>query len=209
MANLQIKPEIFADRIFYYRNVIENPALLISLIESTDAALTESDCLTPWVTWVASKDPGQEDQEDYTFGAQKQSTKAKLQSSSEDAKYIYETLTTALLAAGSDYFIRLGIEPVDPSPLSISKYVEGASMGPHVDYHGEPDIQPVMSGVIYLNDDCIGGELEFPEQGIKIKPAAGSIVVFPSVEPYYHQSLPVKSGVKYMSPIFWVKRLTN
>jgi hypothetical protein len=25
------------------------------------------------------------------------------------------------------------------------------------------------------------------------------------VEPYYHQSMPVTKGQKYMSPVFWVK----
>jgi predicted 2-oxoglutarate/Fe(II)-dependent dioxygenase YbiX len=209
LAKRLVEPEIYADRIFYYKDVIENPELLVSLIESTDSTLTDMDCITPWTQWVASKDPGQEDQDDYIFGAQKQSNVSRLASSSSDVRHIYEILTAALLSAGTDYCARLGVELVQPSPLSISKYIKGASMGPHVDYHGESDIQPIMSGVIYLNDDCTGGELEFPEQGIRIKPAAGSIVVFPSVEPYYHQSLPVESGTKYMSPIFWIKRLTN
>jgi predicted 2-oxoglutarate/Fe(II)-dependent dioxygenase YbiX len=202
-------PEIFADKIFYYKNAVKNPLELITLIEDIDTDLTDLDCISPWSQWVASKDPGQEDQEDYIFGAQKQSNSAKISTSSSESRYIYEALTKALLAAGEDYCLRLGIESVPPSPLSISKYVQGASMGPHVDYHGEIDIQPIMSGVIYLNDDVLGGELEFPNQNIKIKPAAGSIIVFPSVEPYYHQSLPIISGVKYMSPIFWTKRLSN
>lgn len=203
------EPEVFADRIFYYKNVIKNPALLVDLIESIDPVLSDLDCITPWKQWVASKDPGQEEQEDYVFGAQKQSNKSKLSTSSEDVKFIYNTLTTALLSAGADYCSKLGIESVPPSPLSISKYVQGASMGPHVDYHGEQNIAPIMSGVIYLNDDVVGGELEFPEQGVRIKPIAGSIVIFPSVAPYYHQSLPVISGTKYMSPIFWTKILAN
>lgn len=209
LANSSVEPEIYADRIFYYKNVVEDPALLVSLIESTDSAITELDCITPWVKWVASKDPGQEHQEDYIFGAQKQSNKSKLSTSSEEVKFIYNTLTTALLSAGADYCSRLGVESVPPSPLSISKYVEGAFMGPHVDYHGEQHIAPIMSGVIYLNDDVVGGELEFPEQGVKIKPLAGSIVIFPSVAPYYHQSLPVTAGSKYMSPIFWTKVLSS
>jgi len=77
-------------------------------------------------------------------------------------------------------------------------------MGPHVDDYGNGD-DPNISVVLYLNDDYVGGELFFREQGVKIKPEAGSIVIFPSVEPYYHESLPVESGIKYMAPGFWRK----
>jgi hypothetical protein len=38
-----------------------------------------------------------------------------------------------------------------------------------------------------------------------IKPEAGSVIVFPSVEPFYHQSMPLKTGTKYMVPAFWIK----
>jgi predicted 2-oxoglutarate/Fe(II)-dependent dioxygenase YbiX len=62
-----------------------------------------------------------------------------------------------------------------------------------------------MSAVIYLNDDYEGGELRFPEQDVMIKPEAGSVIVFPSVEPFYHQSMPLKTGTKYMVPAFWIK----
>ena len=36
-------------------------------------------------------------------------------------------------------------------------------------------------------------------------PTAGSIVIFPSNEPYYHESKEIKRGIKYMSPGFWYK----
>jgi predicted 2-oxoglutarate/Fe(II)-dependent dioxygenase YbiX len=103
---------------------------------------------------------------------------------------------------GVDYITKLDLELVPPSPLSISKYIVGGSMGPHVDDYKQPNIKPVMSGVLYLNDDLEGGELVFPQQNLSFKPKAGSIIVFPSVEPYYHQSMPVTKGQKYMSPVF-------
>ena len=77
-------------------------------------------------------------------------------------------------------------------------------MGPHVDSYGD-ERSPVISVVAYLNDDYQGGELYFPNQNIKIKPEPGSIVVFPSIAPYFHASLPIVSGVKYMIPGFWYK----
>jgi hypothetical protein len=48
--------------------------------------------------------------------------------------------------------------------------------------------------------------LAFPEQDIKIKPEAGSLVIFPSVKPYFHASTPLVSGNKYMCPAFMFKR---
>lgn len=195
-----MNPQIFADQIFYYESVLENPEKIIEMIESTNSTLTEQDAILPWKKWTAS------DNEDYVFGYQKQTNANKLETSSADVKYIYESLWNLLLQVGKDYTAKLGLELVPPSPLSISKYIVGSFMGAHVDDYNQPGITPVMSGVIYLNDDLEGGELNFPEQNITIKPKAGSIVVFPSVKPFYHQSLPVIKGYKYMSPVFWVKR---
>lgn len=195
-----MQPQIFEDKIFYYEGVLKNAAEIIELIEKTDPGLLDTDAIKPWIKWTAS------DNEDYIFGYQKQIDASKLETSSEDVKFIFTTLWDLLVKVGEDYMNTLGLDIVPPSPLSISKYIEGAGMGPHVDDYNQRGITPVMSGVLYLNDDVEGGELFFTEQKIKIKPKAGSIVVFPSVEPFYHQSLPVIKGQKYMSPVFWVKR---
>lgn len=195
-----MNPTIYADRIFYYESVIEKPAELVALIESTNNMLTNNDAIFPWREWTPSDNP------DYLFGYQKQTDPNKLSTSSEDVKYIYNTLWETLIKIGEDYTTKLGLKNVPPSPLSISKYIVGGSMGAHVDDYDQPGVTPVMSGVIYLNDDVEGGEIDFPEQGIRIKPKAGSVVVFPSVKPFYHQSLPVIKGEKYMSPVFWIDR---
>jgi predicted 2-oxoglutarate/Fe(II)-dependent dioxygenase YbiX len=54
-----------------------------------------------------------------------------------------------------------------------------------------------VSIIGYLNQDCEGGETYLDRQGIKVKPQAGSVLVFPSYYTYPHQSLPVTAGVKY------------
>jgi hypothetical protein len=59
--------------------------------------------------------------------------------------------------------------------------------------------------VMYLNDDYEGGEIDFPDHGISIKPEAGSIVVFSS-EGVLHDPKPTLSGTKYMVPLFFFKR---
>lgn len=195
----ELDVEIFSDRIFYYKNILADSLEILSLIETTNDKLTNNDAILPWADWTASDDKS------YVFGQQKQTNPAKLSSSSADVQHIYKRLTETLELAGRHYCLSNSLEYFPPSPLSISKYVKGASMGPHVDVYPGQRTTPVMSGVLYLNDDCLGGELDFPEQSVRIKPAAGSIVIFPSVEPFYHQSLEIAAGVKYMSPVFWVR----
>jgi len=199
---MNLSPEVFAGKIFYYKNVIKSPKDLVSLIDQTDEQLkNDNDAILKWKKWTASDD------ESYVFGYQKQTDPSKLKTSSDAIKQVYTTLTEALEVAGKNYCLATNLEYFPPSPLSISKYIAGASMGPHVDTYPGDGKSPVMSGVLYLNDDYTGGELDFPLQGVRIKPEAGSIIIFPSVEPFFHQSLEVVAGEKYMSPVFWIGNL--
>jgi len=195
---------IFAERIFYYEDVLPNPKELVDLIEETDSELTDSDAIKKWHKWVASGG-GPE----YVFGSQKFTDDSKLSTSSEKVAHIYNTVSSALVSIGKDYSSALGIEYERHTPISISKYQTGSEMGPHVDNYGETHYIPLMSGVLYLNDDLEGGELNFPNQGVTIKPKAGSAIVFPSIEPFLHQSMEVTKGIKYIVPAFWIKTPVN
>jgi hypothetical protein len=196
---MPIKPEIYFDKIFYYKNALSDPSSFINQIEESDLDLTDDDPISPWTDWLASGEGA------YVFGNIKHTDDSKLKTGSDSAVFIYKSLREVLASVGKDYAQNLDIEYVDPMPVSISKYRTGADMGPHVDDYGQEGVFPLMSAVIYLNDDYEGGELNFPEQGICIKPEAGSVIVFPSTKPFYHQSMPIKTGIKYMVPAFWVK----
>jgi predicted 2-oxoglutarate/Fe(II)-dependent dioxygenase YbiX len=196
--------DIYAEKIYYYKNVVKNPYELIDLIEVSDSNLTENDAINPWHEWVTSGDSKK-----YVFGSQKFTNESKLPTSSEDVRSAYTKIKSALTEAGKSYALSFGMDYVDLTPISISKYTSGASMGRHVDDYGNPKSRPLMSAVLYLNDDYEGGELYFPLQEIKIKPEAGSIIVFPSVEPFFHESLPISKGEKYMAPAFWIKQIIN
>lgn len=192
---------IFSDKIFYIDGLIKNPAGLMSSIENTDSQLTNSDAVTPWMPWIASG--GDNESSPYIFGAIKHTDESKIDTSSEEVKYIYRAISNALNKAGRTYCAALDLKYIDPAPISISKYIQGAAMGPHIDRDDRPNVEPMMSAVLYLNDDYEGGELSFSHQGVEIKPKAGSIIVFPAQEPYFHESKPVISGEKYIVPAFW------
>lgn len=184
------------DKIHYYKNVIDEPNEIIRLIELTDKELTEESSITKWSEWAASGEPP------YIFGYQKRINNNI--DSNQDVSFIRETLESAIINTSNEYAKFYNMDIGQLMPISISKYLIGKSMGPHVDDY-ENGENPNISVVLYLNDDYEGGELYFKEQDIRIKPEPGSIVIFPSVKPYYHESLPILSGVKYMSPGFWRK----
>lgn len=189
-----MSPKIYADKIFYFEGVIENPEKIIALIEETDKTLTDDDALTRWYEWTTS--------DGYVFGQQKQAIPHKMATTKPSIRQAIESINNTLYDAGRYYADALGIEYISPSNLSFSKYSKGKTMGPHVDSYDQPGVIPMMSGVVYLNDDMIGGEINFPNQNVLIKPKAGSIVIFPSVQPFLHESKEVIEGWKYISPVF-------
>jgi hypothetical protein len=79
--------------------------------------------------------------------------------------------------------------------FNILKYQTGQEYKAH--YDGGSASARSISPILYLNDDYEGGEIEFVNFGIKIKPEAGMLVVFPATYPYAHIAHPVTSGTKY------------
>jgi hypothetical protein len=191
-----IKKTVYADKIFYYENVLEIPSSVIAAIEAVDGSLSDNSLISSWHTWSAS------DNSDIIFGARKTTNPEAYAQSDDVTKNVYDLIKIALDITAKDYCSTLGIEMGKQAPISISKYFVDAFMGPHTDSPPEPTIEHISS-VLYLNDNYEGGELNFPNQGIRIKPKAGSIVIFPSVPPFVHESTKIISGTKYMSPGFW------
>ena len=54
-----------------------------------------------------------------------------------------------------------------------------------------------ISILYYLNDDYTGGELEFTQLGLTIKPKRGMMIAFPSYHEFAHKVHPVKYGFRY------------
>lgn len=82
-----------------------------------------------------------------------------------------------------------------PEGFQLLKYESGSYFKSHYDSY--PAVKRCISVLIYLNDDYEGGEIEFVHFNAKIKPKAGSLILFPSNYPYRHIAHPVTSGTKY------------
>lgn len=182
-------------KIHYYENVIDNPDDLIEYIEQNN---NEDLVISKWEKWESS------DNDKFLFGYKKRTSLSNYVKSCTESKIVVDAIYHATKIAREIYTKDNPTDLGEMMPISISKYIEGAYMGAHVDSY-DADITPSISMVIYLNDDYEGGEICFKDQGVEIKPSAGSIVVFPSIEPYYHESKPILSGMKYMCPVFWNK----
>jgi len=71
-------------------------------------------------------------------------------------------------------------------------------------YDSTTSMGRIISAICYLNDDFEGGELEFPNFGVKIKPEKGMLLLFPSNFAYAHVANPVTKGYKY-ALVTWIR----
>lgn len=202
--SINLDVEIFAEKIFYFKEILPEPHKAIHMFESMDEILKETDCFDPLVSWDAM---GPLNDRPTVYGIKRQSWKKKVETTQEPIKSFYENLNKIFYTAGEYYFNSLGIEFKEEfmKDLAFFKYNEGASMGPHVDDDDDYWVSqglrrtqdPIATGLIYLNNDKVGGELYFKEQDVLINPIPGSMVIFPCKKPFYHQSTKVESGNKY------------
>ena len=85
--------------------------------------------------------------------------------------------------------------------LRIGRYGIGGHYSVHADAGAS---ERTLSGLLYLNSDFEGGDLNFPHFDLTIKPEEGMLVLFPSNYVYAHQSLPLTDGKKYVV-VSWIK----
>ena len=194
--------ESLENNILYFTEIFTSPDQIINSLESLNEFSTEDSPISKWKEWKSSNS-------DVIYGVLKTSSFSK-----SFARNIYEEeqilisiyINKVINDCAAKYKEITGIDPdFLPDHYTINKYLPGVYMGPHVDYEGEgrTTLIPSVSMVLYLNDNYEGGEIAFPKQNILIKPKAGSLIIFPSNKPYYHDPKPVIAGTKYMVPLFW------
>ena len=72
----------------------------------------------------------------------------------------------------------------------------------------EKTMERDVSFLFYLNDQYGGGELEFYDLGLTIKPKKGMLIAFPSYKDFAHKVHPVTWGHRY-SLVCWVETQKN
>jgi hypothetical protein len=70
-------------------------------------------------------------------------------------------------------------------------------------YDDSKNFQRTISMSYFLNDNYIGGEIEFARFNLKIKPKANQALFFPSNYVYNHQVHDVISGIRYTIVGWW------
>jgi hypothetical protein len=116
---------------------------------------------------------------------------------SEDLLDLHKEIMDSLKSCLEHYKPENFLAAVDHfEAINIVRYGKGEFFKTHTD-DGDP-YRCTVSAVGYPNDDYEGGELLFVKFGIKYKPEAGDLVIFPSAYSYAHSSEPVTDdGVKY------------
>jgi predicted 2-oxoglutarate/Fe(II)-dependent dioxygenase YbiX len=179
-------------KIHYYRDLIPKNLKIIDLINSVGS---KGSLIGSWSEWKSSGNSPT------LFGDLKKINYHKYKESTIEEKYLYDIIFNAISMSAENYSEKNNLTLKSLIPPLICKYHEGTFMGPHTD-----DSQNAyISGVLYLNDDYEGGELEFPNYGLSIKPEAGSMIIFPSTHPYIHDPKPAYGSERYICPVFWYK----
>lgn len=80
----------------------------------------------------------------------------------------------------------------------IARYDVGQRFGLHVDQiAGTSWNARQLSAVTYLNDSFTGGATWFPRQGLRVRPPAGSVLLFPPGWTHPHEAEAPEQGTKY------------
>ena len=118
---------------------------------------------------------------------------------------------------------QIGLPVENQEHMSIIRYkdIERGVFKPHYDtFFPEADYyqkemqkggQRVKTCLIYLNEDFEGGETDFPNMGIRIKPTIGKLAIWDNVDSNgeiivesLHEGMQVTKGTKYLLSI-WVR----
>lgn len=118
----------------------------------------------------------------------------------------------------SDFFKQLEIKMKEATEITrgdkvkkvsyhAQKWIPGAFAGFHSDNSTDGKYNAFerskWAAFVYLNDDFDGGELEFRDDPIKIKPKAGMLAAFAGGAHNEHQVRVVDNGIRYTIGSFW------
>lgn len=198
-----IEYEILDLGLVYYKNAIPEPDKLIERIENLNSRFVSGEhgsaftYVKDWTPWSYGHMifnyqqffPEEKDlpKNDYYYSEM-----------SAISNILYSSLEKAFTHYTTEVypFARENVKSREHT-IHLLKY----GVGGHLPAHQDQGISSrVLSSVMYLNDDYVGGEIEFVNSKIRIKPEAGSIIFFPSNFLYVHEVYPITDGFRYSMP---------
>lgn len=193
--------EILEKNVYYYTDAIEDfETFKKNLKDLDDPELIDEINGNIWNPWTSSNDKSFVYGETKTFNLN--SINQLHGEAQEKSKYIYDAVMKALYDVCKDYASSLGDfdEPKLFPTFNIKKYNTGIGMGAHFDQlDGDKTLK--YSLVMYLNDDCEGGEISFQlkDYSGEWNGTDGRPVGAPEVNPDYDVAIENKSidfGIK-------------
>jgi hypothetical protein len=95
-------------------------------------------------------------------------------------------------------FYNADLYPFENQITPLIRFEKNYSMHEHADTTGD------FAVIYYINDDYEGGEINFMDYNLKIKPKSNSFVTFPSNSDYWHEVLENTEKERY-SATRWFK----
>ena len=203
---IDIKHEELYPKIDVYKGLLPDVDRLYKILKKSEAESDGRFYLRKWDKWSVFGSYAQEKHdslEERTYGEQY-----------NDELHLGNTIHAAYSLAINDYISRHAVElpeGADMMTSSFCKYNEKIdtmqnklTMQYHTDFIISEKEMPGQKFFItcttYLNDDYEGGEISFSIDNklIDYKPVKGSILVFPSAEPYWHGVREIKKGNKFL-----------
>jgi hypothetical protein len=122
---------------------------------------------------------------------------------------LYNLILNAFSKCINEYIsennIDISINNMGTGNWGIREYQPGTYMTPHADIYGFVKEKgnhsvPILTALLYLNEDYEGGQLSFPDENFEIKPSQASLVVFPSK--IVHGVNLIESGNRYLTTTY-------
>lgn len=162
----------------FYKNVFDDPKIVIDIINRFD--------------WVRPQNVSYDDRSNSVIYF----TDRKL------CPELFDLVENSIRSNVTEYCNKYHIPELDFKIIEALKYEPNERYTTHYDNGSKHVAARITSCVIYLNDNYDGGEIEFNNFGIKVKPERNSMVLFPSNYPYAHTAHRVYSGTRYAINFF-------
>jgi hypothetical protein len=191
--------------IVIYRNYINNPEEMLQFILNAE----EQSKVFKWEKAKVVKDAGNEQDPWRTnelLHFRKKESLSLIEQQDEGAMALADVYTHVhymFEQCLQDYMTRFNFSLKDSldQGYQILRYSGGGEYKRHMDDGVKTPRR--VSGLLYLNGNFEGGELDFPYLNFTYKPYGGDLILFPSGVPYMHAAKPVTSGTKYSIVSWW------